>query len=213
MNFEDLRAAWQCQKPGAKVTINAEALLREVRLAQRLDKAIYFFGDMFLVGVYAIMIPIFLYAGIRYHAWTFYLMAFACFFVGVFIPVDRWLQRRKQLITTNDSLTSCIKSSLIQVTHAIWRSKNIFWWYVLPLEIGFAATAASWVWRIRDEGWANALTAATYALFCGLIGWFTYWLNQYTVRRTLEPRRKELEELLASLNEDVSNAGQPPQAQ
>ena len=204
MNFEDFRKAWQCQKPGAKVTINAEALLREIRLSQRLDKTIYFLGDLVIVGVLAIMVPIFLHAGFRNHAWTFYLMAFACFFVSVFIPVDRWLQRRKKPISTNDSLTSCIKSSLIQVTHEIWRSQNIFWWYALPLEIGFAATTASWAWRIRDKAWPHALGVAAYALFCGLIGWGTYCLNQHSVRKTLEPRRKELEELLASLNENLS---------
>jgi CubicO group peptidase (beta-lactamase class C family) len=127
--------------------------------------------------------------------------------------VDRWLRRRKQPVA-NDSLASCIQSTLVQVKHEIWRSKNIIWWYVLPLEIGFAAVTASWVWRAYHELRANALVSAASALLfglsCALIGWVTYWLSQRGVRKTLEPRRKELEELLASLNENLSGASQLP---
>jgi CubicO group peptidase (beta-lactamase class C family) len=215
MNFEDFQKAWQCQKPVARATINAEALLREIRLEQRLYKAAYFWADMFIVGVEAILIPYFLYFGIRNHDWVFFLMAFSCFFIGVFILVDRWLQRRKRPIT-NDTLASSIKSSLILVKHEIWRSKNVFWWYVLPLEIGFGAVAVSWGWRLyaRHEGWgialATALGFAGWVLFCGLLGWSIYWSSQRGVEKVLAPRRKELEELLANLNENSSTASEPP---
>jgi CubicO group peptidase (beta-lactamase class C family) len=213
MNFEDLAKAWQCQKPGVKVTINdSDALLRDIRLTQRLSKIVNFWGDMFIVGVEAFLIVYFLRAGMRLHDWAGYLMASACFFIGVFILVDRWRQRRRRPIT-NESLVSCIKSSLVQVKHEIWRSKNIFWWYVLPLEIGFAGTIASGIWRARNRGVRHfleeVLEVAVFALICGLIGWVTYWLSKFSLRKSLEPRRKELEELLASLNEDVSEASQP----
>jgi hypothetical protein len=33
------------------------------------------------------------------------------------------------------------------------------------------------------------------------VGWSIYWVNQYAVRKSLAPRRKELETLLRSLNE------------
>jgi hypothetical protein len=39
------------------------------------------------------------------------------------------------------------------------------------------------------------------ALVFALVDWFIYWLNQYAVRKELEPRRKELQTLLSSLNE------------
>ena len=209
MNFEDFRKAWQCQKPGLKATINnPEALLREIRLEHRLFKRTYLLHDIFIVGVEAVLIPWFLYGAIRFHDWAFYVMAFACFFIGVFILVNRRLQRRKQPIT-NDTLASCIKSSLVQIKHEIWRSKNIFWWYVLPLEIGFGAVTASSAWRAFHEWRANALVSAVscaafalfFGLFCGLLGWVIYWLSQRGVKKALEPRRKELEELLASLEQ------------
>ena len=34
---------------------------------------------------------------------------------------------------------------------------------------------------------------------CGLVYWGVYWLNQFAVRKHLEPRRQELEMLLSSL--------------
>ena len=34
-----------------------------------------------------------------------------------------------------------------------------------------------------------------------MVAWFIYWLNQYAVRKDLEPRQKELQILLRNLNE------------
>lgn len=215
MNFEDFVKAWRCQKPALKATIsNPEALLREIRSEQRLTKRTNLLSDLFIVGVDAFLIPFFLYHGIRYHDWAFHLMAFVCLFVSVFILVDRWLQRRRQP-RTNDTLTSCVQSLLLQVKHEIWRSKNIFWWYVLPLEIGFTGVAVSWYERLFAEARESEIVIkiagwAVWILFCGLIGWFVYWLSGYTRRKSLEPRLKQSEELLASLNENPSNAGEPP---
>jgi CubicO group peptidase (beta-lactamase class C family) len=42
-----------------------------------------------------------------------------------------------------------------------------------------------------------------------LVGWFVYWLNQYTVRKELEPRQRELQSLLASLDGNEP-AKEPP---
>jgi hypothetical protein len=98
---------------------------------------------------------------------------------------------------------------LVEVKHEIWRSKNIFWWYVLPLEIGFAAVVVSGAWHARGGGLSHALEEALhltiFALACGLIGWLVYWASQFGRRKSLEPRRKELEELLASLDENTSD--------
>jgi hypothetical protein len=175
-----------------------------------------FFADTFVVGVEAFLVPYFLNAAIRYHDWAFYVMASGCLFIGVFILAERWRQRRRRPIT-NDTLLSWIKSSLVQVKHELWRSKYIFWWYVTPLEIGFMSVAASWAWRASHQFqrsafavWTGILEAAVFALICGLLGWSVCWLTQRSVRKSLEPRRQELEELLASLNENLSTDSQNP---
>ena len=44
------------------------------------------------------------------------------------------------------------------------------------------------------------LVWAAFALFVVLVYWGIYGLNQYAVRKNLEPRRQELESLLAGLD-------------
>lgn len=210
MNFEDFVKAWQCQ-PGAKLTVSdPEALVRELRLNERRINRAY----LILAGLEAVMALVFLFFAIRLHDWADYLMALVCFFICVFTLVDRWLQRRKQPVVTNETLTSCIRSSLAQVKHEISRYKSVFWWYLLPLDIGFAACGMSWGWRLfgRQTAWVSVLgiiPVAVWILGCGLTSWFTYYMYQRAVEKQLEPRRKELENLLASLNENPT-ADEPP---
>jgi hypothetical protein len=47
------------------------------------------------------------------------------------------------------------------------------------------------------------------ALFFVLVFWFVYWLNQYAVRKQLEPRRKELQALHRNLNESGEDEKPP----
>jgi hypothetical protein len=88
----------------------------------------------------------------------------------------------------------------MQVSHQIWLLKNVFWWYLLPLQIGLAALIGSVAWQARAAGLAVIMGLAAFALGCGLLGWGVYHLNQIAVRKSLEPRRQELETLLSSLN-------------
>jgi hypothetical protein len=57
-------------------------------------------------------------------------------------------------------------------------------------------------WRGRAGGWMTAVAllgpvTVAAAIFAGV-----YWLNRYAVRSSLEPRRRELETLLKSLEEE-----------
>jgi hypothetical protein len=199
MNFEDFQKSWQSQNAGAKVTIDADVLLKEVRRNQQQFWATIFCRDVREVGVCALMTVFFLTWGILWHWWSLDLLAFCCLEVGVFFVVDRRVQRRKQPVK-NETLQSCIENSLFQVNHQIWLLKNIFWWYLLPILIGVGAVAGSVVWNQRDEGLAAMIGAGTvYVVVYGLVYWGVYWLNQFAVRKDLEPRRCELESLLANL--------------
>jgi hypothetical protein len=85
------------------------------------------------------------------------------------------------------------------VNHQIWLLKNILWTYLLPLNVSLVIMVlvqASRSWHTRV---AAGLDIVFVVGFCALISWGVYWLNQYAVRRQLEPRRRELEALLASL--------------
>ncbi len=199
MNFDDMQKAWQSQDPGAKVTINADLLLKEVKRNQRQFRATIFWRDVREVGVSFLMTLFFLGWSIQWHWWSLYLLSFGCFFVGAFFLVDRRIQRRKQPVH-KDSLQACIENSLFQVNHQIWLLKNVLWWYLLPILIGLGGVIAQTVWSFRGQGLTTMITVgATYLITYGFTYGFVYWINQRAVRKQLDPRRQELETLLASL--------------
>lgn len=199
MNFDDMQKAWQSQDPGAKVTIDTDLLLKEVRRNQRMFAATIFRRDVREVGVCFLMTLFFLGWGVLWYWWSLCLLSFCCFFVGVFFLVDRRIQRRKQPVN-NDSLRACIENSLSQVNHQIWLLKNIFWWYLLPILIGLGGVIAQIIWTSRGQGLTAMIAmGATYVITYGFTYGFVYWVNQRAVRKQLDPRRQELETLLASL--------------
>ena len=96
MNFEDMQKAWQSHDAGAKVLIDADVLLNEVRRNQQNFRATILWRDAREIGVAAIMAWLFLHWAVRDRLWPLYLVALACIGVGAFMVVDRLLQRRKQ---------------------------------------------------------------------------------------------------------------------
>jgi hypothetical protein len=163
MNFEDLQKAWQSQNASAKVTINTDLLMKEVRRNQRQFRATIFWRDVREVGVAFLLTWYFTQRGLRTNAWTDCLVGLACFGVGAFMVVDRLLQRRKQAVADN-SLVACIETSLQQVNHQIWLLKNIFWWYLLPLSAALGVSVAVSSWHSRNHT-------------SQLVGWCVYRLN------------------------------------
>lgn len=199
MNFEDFQKSWQSQST-ATVTISTDMLLNEVRRNQRHFRATIFWRDVREVGVAALLALLFLYWGIQGGDWTMYLLALACFGVGTFLPSDRRRQRKKQP-APNDSLKSCIETSLGQVQHQIQLLKNIFWWYLLPFAVAVEVSLAFTVWRDGGRNPAAATGVTIFALLVIPLYWGIYRLNQYVVRKSLEPRQRELESLLAAVNQ------------
>ena len=200
MSFEDLQKAWLSQDTSAKVTIDADVLLKEVRRNQRRFRATIFWRDVREVGAAFLLTVFFCYHGLRHGDWTDLLVGSACFGVGAFMLVDRLLQRRKQAAIM-DPLKSCVEASLSQVNHQVWLLKNLFWWYLLPIAAALAVSFGHSAWRAQKAGSSALLGALVGALILGLLYWGIYWVNQFAVRKSLEPRRRELETLLASLNE------------
>jgi Kef-type K+ transport system membrane component KefB len=200
MKFEELQKTWQSQDPGAKLLINADGLLNEVRRNQRQFRMTIFWRDVREVGVAFLLTIFFLYLGMRHHDWADAVLALACFSVGTFMVVDRLLQRREQP-AANDSLKTCIEGSLLQVNHQIWLLQNVLWWYLLPFTVALGISIGHSVWRMHNPGFPALIVGVISALFVALVYWGIYRLNQYAVRKSLEPRRQELETLLAGLDQ------------
>jgi Na+/proline symporter len=198
MDFEDLQKAWKSQDAGTEMTIDADAVLRIIRGDQQRFVAMIFWRDVREVGAAVLLALFFGFRGIRNHVWTDYCVGIACLGVGTFMMVDRWLQRGNRP-TATDSLKACIEHSLNQVRHQIWLLKNVFWWYLLPIIATLGLSLGASAWHARHNGGSAAISFLIAVVVCGLVYWGVYWLNQFAVRKHLEPRRQELETLLNNL--------------
>lgn len=208
MNLEELQKSWQSQEGQPRLTIEPDMLLKEIQRNKRNFESTVFWRDVKEVGIAFLMTALFLYFGIRYNAWPLVVLAILVFYVGVFLLVDRILQRRKKPTLTGP-LLECIEGSLNQVNHQIWLLKNVLWWYLLPPGVGIGifiiccAWDAIWnivVWNIGGKEFVPILGFLFgYSVFCVLLFWGIYWLNQRCVRKELQPRRQELEALLHNL--------------
>jgi hypothetical protein len=199
MNFEQLQDVWQHEAGGAKISIRADVLLRELQHNQQHFRNTILWRDVREIGVTGIMTLVFGYLGIRDRQWSFHVLALACCGVGIFMLIDRWHQRRQRPVKTVP-VRSCVEASLTEVNHQIWLLKNVIWWYLLPFQVGVGAFVCSIVWQARHAGPAVLAGLGGFALLSGLVTWGVYHLNQVAVRKDLEPRRQELKTLLASLN-------------
>jgi hypothetical protein len=200
MEFEELQSAWQSQAPVALPAINFELLLQEVRRNQRQLESTLFLRDAIEISIGLMLTVFFLWVAISKGHWSFAICASGCLFVSIFLMVDRTLQRRWRF-TADAPLKNSIDASLKQVQHQIWLLRNIFWWYILPVAIGLSAVICSFTWQQRAAGRLPGIGLALYGLFCLLTCWGVYWLNQRAVRLNFDPRRKELETLLTTLQE------------
>ncbi|HTE90745.1 MAG TPA: hypothetical protein VK639_17430 [Terriglobales bacterium] len=191
-------------KPKSRSTPTPDVLLKEVRRNQQQWGAINFWGAVLEIGGEFLMTLFFSYQGLRHANWTpfrlpnwdFLLVAFACAGVGIFrtfMLVYRIVRRRKQA-TANDPLKACIETSLNEVNDDIWLQRNIFWWCLLPFTTALAVSFGYGSLRAH-----NPIFLAFLVLFVIPLDWAFYRLTQFTVRKVLEPRRQELQTLLASL--------------
>lgn len=201
--FDELQKAWQCQHARAKLPVNAgpDVLLKEVRCDQQRWATINLWDAVLEIGGGLLATLFFSYLGLRHANWTpfrlpdwdFLLVAFACAVMGTFRLVNRIVQRRKQT-TANDPLKACIEASLTEVNHDIWLQRNVFWWCWLPFTTALAVSFCYASLRLHTPKFLAFLV-----LFVIPLAWCGYRLSLFTVRKVLEPRRQELEALLASL--------------
>ncbi len=204
---DELKQAWQSQTSSQRLTLDAGLVLNEVRRNERQFAAMIYSRDVREVGVALLLVPVWIYFGIRFsHHWSWYLTIPTLLWIAVFMIVDRLRQRRRRR-GPGDTLRSSIESSLAQVEHQIWLLRNVFWWYLLPPFAAMMVWPAHLAWKTRDHGLQSLAEFVAISIVYILVGWFVYWLNQYAVRKQLEPRRQELQALLRSLNESGEAAG------
>jgi hypothetical protein len=205
MTFDELQKTWQAQQTGLKLSIDSDLLLREIKRNKRNFDSTVLWRDVREVGIAIAVSILFLHLGLKNSLWPFFLLALLCLYVAVFMIVDRIFQKRKRPVLT-ESLMGWVKNSLAEVDHQIWLLKNVFWWYLLPPNIGFAIFFGYLAWGTTRELMGTVLvivllTIAACFAFCILISTAIYYVNRHVVRKELKPRKAELEQLRNSLAE------------
>jgi hypothetical protein len=203
MDPDSFQQAWQAETARTRVTVDADLLRTEVQRGQQEFQSTIFWRDVREVGVSLVMIPIWLMMGMTMSLpWTWYLTVPALLFVSGFILADR--RRHPQRPSdAGEPLLYYAKEALAQVEHQIWLLRNIFWWYLLPFCLSLTAYSLQVAWNGFSGWWGFGLFAAYSGLFLVVVYGGIYVLNQYAVRKQLEPRRQDLLKLIAGLEGDA----------
>ena len=200
MNFDDLQKAWQAEGEHERLAVDPK-LLGEVQERHRCLVKTIFWRDVREIGVALILVPVWIMMGIYMPSpWTWYLCVPALLWIAGFMFFDRRRQRRREA-SAGPTVREQIESSLAQVNHQIWLLRNIFWWYLLPPGLALIIFFGHSAWEREQRGETALATTAGAAAATALVYWVIYLLNQYAVRKDLEPRQKELQALLTNLTD------------
>jgi CubicO group peptidase (beta-lactamase class C family) len=200
---DKFQQAWQAQTSATRVTADADLLLQEVRRNQRNFAAGIYSRDVREIVVGLVMIPVWIYLGVMGSLpWTWWLTVPALVWMIGFVLVYR--KRYVPKPSEPDApLIACVKNSLTEVEAQIWLLRNVFWWYLLPPSLSISAFFIQAALSLRAGGWLAVVSdLVMLEFFLAVVYGGIYFLNQYAVRRQLEPRREELLSLLVSLGDE-----------
>lgn len=202
MDPDKFQQAWRAQESHSRITVDAGLLLQEVQHSQSNFRAMILRRDCVEIGIALVMLPLWFYLGFWLALpWTWYLTVPALLWVGGFLLVDR-LRHRDDRALPGEPLLQSVHQSLAQVEHQIHLLRNVFWWYLLPFLLPMLAFFFQVAWHSSQNWWQCALGFALPASFVGALYYGVYWLNQQAVHRQLEPRRRQLLALIASLEHE-----------
>ena len=206
MEPDKYQQAWQAQTSATRVTVDADLLLQEVQRNQRNFRRGSSRETFVEVVVGLVMIPVWFYLGITVSLpWTWWLTVPALVWMIGFMLVyrKRYMPKPSE---PDEPLIACVKNSLTEVEPQIWLLRNVFWWYLLPPSISISAFFIHVALSLRAGGWLLVVgDVVMLVFFLAVVYGGIYFLNQYAVRRQLEPRRQELLALLVSLGDEAAD--------
>ena len=199
MTLDKFQRAWKSTAGQTTVRIDTEFLAQAVQKSHRGFQSTINGRDLPEVGISVLLLIYWVYKGLTTTMpWTWWLTVPALIWVAGFILVDR--KRHPQRPgEPGEPLKFYAKESLTQVEHQIWLLRNVFWWYLLPFCISMMAFFLHVSWNTSSSWVGFSFSVVFWIVFVFVIYGAVYWLNQYAVRKTLEPRRQDLLKLVASL--------------
>lgn len=195
MNIDELKPEWQSDAPNGVLPVRKEAeMLDYVKQRQRSFNRRLLFRDgletlaaaaVFIL--FALMLPT---AGWVTRTGLVVVMA-SCILIVWRLHATR---RRQGRVSSDRPVAEMLRSEIRRTDDQIRLLETILWWYFSPLGVGV----------VLIVGGIRGLTGFTvvYALGVVTLGAIIHYLNQYSVRRELRPRRRELESMLAAMEPD-----------
>lgn len=194
MNWDELQQHWKDQERPEDP--NMEDVMHGVEVRARKLRRTVFWRDVREVLAALFVVPVFIYMAAKappHVAAGAYACAACALGVAAFLVVDRLRQPQP---ARDASPADHLREALAGVEHQVWLLRNVFWWYLLPLDIGMAALVAGMFVDMPLPLPARLVVTGIAALIIGGVTVGVYWLNQRARRKQLEPQRDELLRLL-----------------
>ncbi|MFA5263013.1 MAG: hypothetical protein WC378_04250 [Opitutaceae bacterium] len=203
MNFDDLSNLWRRQAPTPLPQIDVEGLQRSFETKRRRMARTLFWRDMIeiLAGVFVAVV----------FAWTGWKMGpggwpIAASVILIFFVIAVFIRERVRAhvlqLAADASLIDKLDADIAELRHQQGLLLSVDRWYIAPI------TAAAGIYSVTIL--ANAPIPMKVKLFAGaqtlvvfgLSWWGVRALNHRAVRKNIEPRLRDLEELQRSLSSD-----------
>lgn len=207
MIFEDLEIIWRDKDSQATHTIDDEALRRIVAERARNYRGKILRRDISEIGMDTFVLVLLVAVGF----WVFHknggarlgdivpliVTAIGYAFVASFRFISRQRQKGRER-KFNDSIRGNLQRLVANSEYQIRLKSKFIWWYMLPIVPGF------FLITLNSVSEAPLIAQWLFWSLMGLIFWFIYWGNSRNLRTDLIPQKRELESLLAGLE----NGGQ-----
>lgn len=202
MNIDELKSRWQADAPNGVLPERTESeMLDYVKQRQRRFRRQLLFRDgletlaaVVVFGLFAMWFP-----AVGWFARSGLLLVMAsCVFIVWRLHATR---RRRGGAADECPVTEVLRTEIERTGDQIRLLKTVLWWYFSPIAVGAMLVVAGIRGMSSFTLW--------YALGVVMLGAGIHYLNQLSVRRELEPRRRELESMLAAMESD-DYAGRSP---
>jgi hypothetical protein len=208
MNWDELKSVWSCQQTTERKALNLEALVREFESRRRKQAASLFIRDwtetaagLFVASVFG-WIAWLIGAG----AWPIWGAVLILIGVSAFFVRER-LRARRLRLGAEASMLAKIEADLAELHRQRRLLLSVATWYLAPIAVAMVI----FVLTISINAPPHTVLRepaflAGMALFQAVILWLVWLLNRRAVRKQIEPRIVELEQLHAQFSESTPSS-------
>lgn len=194
MEFDEIKKIWDEQNQEPLYAINETALHRSIKSRKNRAARLNNLNDIGLIAIGIITAIIYSFLSIINETPTVYdyLIVAACLFITGYIWISR-VRRKKQEQTFPRTMLGDLDHAIANVSYEAKRSKNMVWWYILPLAILVMLNMS--LGQGDVSVWKWVIIAAAFVLSALLMRW------EYNCRQ--KPRQQKLEALREKLTGDT----------